>query len=192
MPGARFIAELISSLCLTQQADRDSAAKSLFELGAARVHDFLDSLSRDAEFQQLLGSQPVITVGIAVTPETFERIRAANGSPSLAGVPPDQDAVEIELQFPAYIQLDILTTRSPSGGGAIARFLAKFGEGIQQVEIDVTDIDRATEMLRTRFQLGPVYAKTRAGANGTRVNFFLAPDSTSKKVLVELVEHPKQ
>ena len=88
-------------------------------------------------------------------------------------------------------RLDILTTKAPGGGGAIARFLEKFGEGIQQVELEVTDVDRATEILRKRFQLEPVYPATRPGADGTRVNFFLVSTADNKKVLVELVEKPK-
>jgi methylmalonyl-CoA/ethylmalonyl-CoA epimerase len=88
-------------------------------------------------------------------------------------------------------RLDILTTNAPGGRGAIARFLEKFGEGIQQVEIDVTDVDRATEILRTRFQIEPIYPATRPGASGTRVNFFLVTTWDGKKVLVELVEQAK-
>jgi hypothetical protein len=81
-----------------------------------------------------------------------------------------------------------LTTREPDGPGAIARYLQKFGEGIQQIEIYVRDVDRATEILRTRFALSPLYPATRAGADGTRVNFFLATAPDGKKVLIELVE----
>jgi hypothetical protein len=128
------------------------------------------------------------TVGIGVKPETFRRIRAANGSPGLADVPPDQDALEFELHFAPHIALDILTTRDPAGAGAIARYLQKFGEGIQQVEINVTSVDRASEILRTRFALAPIYPATRPGADGTRVNFFLVPGAEGKKVLIELVE----
>ena len=135
------------------------------------------------------------TVGIAVLPETFDKIRAANGSPPLADAPADQDVVEFELEFSdgrrLMLRLDILTTKAPGGNGAIARFLEKFGEGIQQVEIDVTDVDRATEILRTRFKVEPIYPATRAGANGTRVNFFLVTAHDNKKLLVELVEQPK-
>jgi methylmalonyl-CoA/ethylmalonyl-CoA epimerase len=86
------------------------------------------------------------------------------------------------------VRIDILTTRQPGGAGAIARYLLRFGEGIQQVEINVTDVDRATEILRTRFKLEPVYPATRAGADGTRINFFLAPRPDGGKVLIELVE----
>ena len=106
----------------------------------------------------------------------------------MADVPPDQDAKEFELHFSSGVQLDILTTRQTDGGGAIARFLQKFGEGIQQIELLTRDVDRVTEILRERFELEPIYPATRAGADGTRVNFFLAPTPQGKKVLIELVE----
>jgi hypothetical protein len=128
-------------------------------------------------------------------PETFDKIRAGNGSTPVADAPADQDVIEFELElvqdFTAPVRLDILTTRAPGGGGAIARFLEKFGEGIQQIELDVAEVDRATEILRTRFHLDPIYPATRLGADGTRVNFFLVPTADNKKVLVELVEKPK-
>lgn len=129
-----------------------------------------------------------IIVGVAVHPNTFQKIRAGNNSPRLADVPPDQDAQEFELRLEDSIEFDILTTREPGGTGAIARFLQKFGEGIQQVEIYVRDVDRASEILRARFSLLPIYPATRAGADGTRVNFFLAATPEGEKVLIELVE----
>ncbi|MGA8307164.1 MAG: hypothetical protein WB723_15935 [Candidatus Acidiferrales bacterium] len=137
---------------------------------------------------------PLTTVGIAVMPETFEQVRAANAAPRLSDVPPDQDAKEFELHFAQSIQLDILTTREPSGKGAIARYLQKFGEGIQQVELLARNVDAATEILRLRFGVQPIYPATRAGADGTRVNFFLIslPDKPPEqsKILIELVEPP--
>jgi hypothetical protein len=155
---------------------------------------------KDSEFGLLVRHVPVegrsersaewtpIVVGIAVRPENFKGIRAANGSPRLADVPPDQDAMEFELRFGEHSELDILTTRAPGGEGAIARFLQKFGEGIQQIELNVREVDRATEILRSRFGLTPIYPATRAGADGTRVNFFLVPAADGRKVLIELVE----
>jgi hypothetical protein len=128
------------------------------------------------------------SVGIAVQPENFQKIRTVNGSPRLAKVPPDQDAMEFELQPDEHEEFDILTTRDPGGPGAIARFLKKFGEGIQQIEINVTSVNRATEILRTRFGVTPVYPEMHAGANGTRVNFFLVPAAPGRRVLIELVE----
>jgi tellurite resistance protein TerC len=200
--------EYIARLADANPEERALTAFELFKAGLARALKSLQEWERDEELQNLIvregleGITPLppsvarITVGIAVLPETFDRIRAANRSPQLADAPSDQDVLEFELEFAEsslpHIHLDILTTNAPGGNGAIARFLSKFGEGIQQVEIDVTDVDRATEILRTRFKIEPVYPATRSGANGTRVNFFLVNAPNNQKVLVELVEQPKR
>jgi hypothetical protein len=198
--------ELIDRLADNDGAERAWAASQLFHAGLARALDSLQSWERNEELGALLvrekaegqkpGESPVrFTTGVAVLPETFQRIRSANGSPPLADAPADQDVLEFELEFSQsglpHIRLDILTTNAPGGSGAIARFLQKFGEGIQQVEIDVTDVDRATQILRAKFNLEPVYPSTRQGANGTRVNFFLIPAAGGTKLLVEFVEQPK-
>lgn len=120
--------------------------------------------------------------------ETFNRIRIANGTPSLAEVPPDQDAEEFELHFAHEISLDLLTTREPGGDGVIARYLSKFGEGVQQVEFQCTNVDRATEILKEKFKVAPVYPATRPGADGTRVNFFLVTSPDGGRVLIELYQ----
>ena len=190
---------------ITQLADRDpqnraEAALRLYLEGSGLCTPLLKQWLADPEFRSLIlpgemkapagsGLGPAsIVVGVAVTPETFETIRTANNSPALADVPPDQDAKEFELHFETRIELDILTTRDPGGKGAIAGFLQKFGEGIQQIEVYVSDVDRATEILRLRFGLKPIYPAARAGAGGTRINFFLAPAQQGKKVLIEFVE----
>jgi hypothetical protein len=168
---------------------RQHAAGELFARGRELAAPILSSWLENTELLGNFGSaSPRITIGIAVPPELFEKIRAANESPRLADVPPDQDAKEFELHFSGGVQLDILTTKAPGGAGAIARYLDKFGAGIQQVEFDVSCVDRATETLRTQFNLAPLYAATRTGADGTRVNFFLAARPDGRKVLVELVE----
>jgi hypothetical protein len=143
--------------------------------------------SRLAEEQGKEGPSTV-KVGVAAGPELFEAIWKANGSPHRANVPPDQDAQEFELEMDDSVKLDVLTSRDPGGDGAIARYLKKFGAGIQQVELYVRDVDRATEILREKFSLEPIYPATRAGADDTRVNFFLAATPEGKKLLVELVE----
>jgi tellurite resistance protein TerC len=187
---------------------RLQAAVRLFSDGTGRIADLVEQFQKDAEFGKLIVQErierpssgglphPRLTVGIAVNPGTFEKIRASNGSPALAQAPADQDVLEFELDFPAEFvmipRLDILTTNALGGSGAIARFLEKFGEGIQQIEMDVTDAHRATEILRTKFNLAPIYPEARAGADGTRVNFFLVPRSNGQKVLLELVEQAKR
>lgn len=189
----RSLSPLISALMSTDAATRTAAAQDIFNAGRALAEPVVQGWCSDPPFAALLGGDsPAITVGVAVEPITFARIRAANGSPLLARVPPDQDAAEFELHFPNGISLDILTTNQPSGQGAIARYLQKFGEGIQQVEYRTTGVDRATQILKEKFDQLPVYPETRPGAGGTRVNFFLAPAPDGGNVLIELYEAPSQ
>ena len=94
----------------------------------------------------MLSADNAVTVGLPFACETFSPIRVANGTPGLAEVPADQDAEEFELHFANGVSLDILTAREPAGNGAIARYLAKFGEGVQQVEFRCANVDRATEI----------------------------------------------
>jgi len=185
MSEPRDISHWIGQLADPDPAQRNAAASLLYREGASLCASATSKWMNDPEFRALVRSDEC-TVGIAVQPKTFEAIRTANGSPRLADVPPDQDAKEFELPIGGG-HFDILTTREPAGAGAIARYLQKFGEGIQQIEINVSDVDRATEILRARLGLEPVYPATRPGADGTRVNFFLAP-AQGKKALIELVE----
>lgn len=183
------IAGPIESLADGEAPARERAARAIFEAGAELIAPLLREWLADPELASCLdtGRGPQITVGIAVEPQRFDVIRRANGSPALADVPPDQDAKEIELYLPGGVRLDILTSRDPLADGAIARFLRKFGEGIQQIEVDAKDVDRATEILKTRFGVRPIFPAARPGANGTRVNFFLATAPSGSKLLVELV-----
>ncbi|MGB9068917.1 MAG: hypothetical protein WCC21_10120 [Candidatus Acidiferrales bacterium] len=183
----------LSSLGSPELAERERAARALFEAGSTLARG---AISRWLDFPPLAALLTgeasdglEITVGIAVQTETFDRLQAANGSPRLADVPPDQDAKEFELEFQCGVRLDILSTRQPGGGGAIDRFLGKFGEGIQQIEIAVRDVDRATDALRDQFSIAPIYPAARPGAGGTRVNFFLVPADDRGKVLIEFVEN---
>jgi hypothetical protein len=185
---------LIAELSAPDSATRERAATELFRRGRKLARAAAGRWLADSDFAKHFSLDdlqfPRTTVGIAVQPERFEQIRVANASPRLADVPPDQDAKEFELHFPHDVRFDILTTREPGGAGAIARYLEKFGEGIQQIELETHDVDAATEVVYAHFKVKPIYPATRPGADGTRVNFFLAalPDGT--KVLVELVEAP--
>lgn len=198
MAESNDLAALIRHLSDPDPHERAKFATKLYLQAVEIVGPTLSEWEKDPEFLELKRGGPFsksesygpgdVIVGVAVDPGTFERICAANGFPPLAEVPPDQDAMEFELLFGKAAALDILTTRDPDGNGAIARFLKKFGEGIQQIELYVRDVDRATEILRTRFAVQPIYPATRAGANGTRVNFFLVPAIGGGKVLIELVQ----
>lgn len=192
MPLTADISSLIRKLTDPRAAVRAEAAAEIFRQGAELARAATEGWLADAEFAECIvrgaDGGPEITVGVAVEPEAFERVRVANGSPGLADVPPDQDALEFELEFPGGVRLDMLTTREPGGTGAITRFLKKSGEGIQQVELAVRDAERSTAILRSRIGLASVYPAARAGANGTRVNFFLVAAPPDRKVLIELVE----
>jgi hypothetical protein len=143
----------------------------------------------EEELSELLdGRNPHVTVGLAVSPQRFSEIHEACGSPRLAEVPPDQDALEFELHLPGGLSMDVLTTKDPAGDGIIARYLSKFGEGIQQIEYRCKNVDRATQILRDIFAVRPVYPSARPGADGTRVNFFLVSAPGSSKALIELYQ----
>jgi hypothetical protein len=188
--AAAPIADLLARLAAADAAARERAAAELFRRGCAAAEPVFKEWFADAEFRALVsGRGPLLTVGVAVEPAQFEEVRRRTGA-RLARAPADQDVQEFELQFPHGVRLDVLTTRDPAGGGAIARFLQRFGPGIQQVECEVRDATRAAQVVRSHFALDPVYPETRDGANGTRVNFFLAPAAEGRKVLIELVEVP--
>jgi hypothetical protein len=182
--------EWIDRLASRDAQERAKAAAEIYRVGTRRAGAAVHAWWQNPELAQLCGAHPRATVGLAVQPLTFANIREANDWPRLAQVPPEQDASEFELHFPGGIKLDVLTTREPKGPGAIARYLAKQGEGIQQVEFPCENVDRAAALLREQFGVQPVYPARRPGADGTSVNFFLvaAPDDT--RVLIELYEKP--
>jgi hypothetical protein len=185
-----FKQEWIAELSSPEASRRVQGAKQIYLSGRSLADSVVHTWRQNEDFVRLLGNDPQVTVGLAVRPETFAAIRQANGWTKLAKVPPEQDASEFELHFDGQISLDVLTSREPNGDGAIAKFLVKFGEGIQQVEFRCTDVDRAAAILRNKFGISPVYSETRPGANGTRVNFFLVPTADGKKILIELYESP--
>jgi hypothetical protein len=181
----------IANLSSAESSVRLAAAEEIYRLGRATGGSAVSAWWGESELSALLlGPNPVITVGLAVQRDTFGRIRVANETPRLAQVPPDQDAEEFELHFGKEVSLDVLTTREPGGSGAIAKYLAKFGEGVQQVEYRCANVDRAAQVLKEKFRVSPVYPETRAGADGTQVNFFLMASPDGGKVLIELYELP--
>ena len=180
--------EWIAALSSPEDGARAAAAGQIYAAGRARAEQAIQRWRKHDEFARLLGENPETTVGLAVRPETFAQIRQANGWPRLAEVPPEQDASEFTLHFEGGVTLDVLTSRNPEGSGAIAKFLLKFGEDVQQVEFRCSDVNRATAILRDQFAVVPIYAEARPGADGTRVNFFLADSADGEKVLIELYE----
>jgi hypothetical protein len=186
---ANSISAAIEGLCASDSSVRAGAAAEIYRAGRAPAELGTLRWFEDAELAGLLlGAERIVNVGVAVQRETFARIREASGSPELAFVPPEQDAEEFELHFGGGVQLDVLTTKDPAGAGAIARFLDKFGEGVQQVEFYCTDVSRATAILQQRFGVASLYAAARMGAGGATINFFLVPVPGAGKVLIELYQ----
>jgi len=68
----------------------------------------------------------------------------------------------------------------------IGKFIARNGEGIQQVAFEVTDVVAAAERLRAA-NVRVLYDEPRIGTAGSLVNFVHPKDSGG--VLIELVEH---
>lgn len=179
----------IDGMSSPESETRAVSATEIYKSGRALADHAAYSWWSDAELSELLnGNDPKMTIGLAVSPERFREIHEASGLPRLSEVPPDQDALEFELHFPGGLSMDVLTSKDPAGSGAIAKFLQKFGEGIQQIEYLCMDVDRATQILKTKFNVPAIYPETRPGADGTRVNFFLVSAPDSGKVLIELYE----
>jgi methylmalonyl-CoA/ethylmalonyl-CoA epimerase len=67
----------------------------------------------------------------------------------------------------------------------IARFLAKNGQGMQQLAYRVTDVEKVSQIMRER-GIRTLYDAPRRGTAGSRINFLHPKDAGG--VLVELVE----
>jgi len=79
-----------------------------FQIWATRTLSWFDEWLKDEDFRGLVVQEqfvrpdgqnvsfPRLTIGIAVLPETFDKIRAANGSPLWLTLLPDQDVLEFE------------------------------------------------------------------------------------------------
>ncbi len=179
----------IDGMSASDSEVRGASATEIYHLGRELADHAVYPWWADLQLAALLDHpNPKMTVGLAVTPERFTSIHEANGLPRLSEVPPDQDALEFELHFPGGLSMDVLTSKDLAGSGAIAKYLQKFGEGIQQIEYLCKDVDRATQILKERFNLPAIYPATRPGADGARVNFFLVSASDVGKVLIELYE----
>jgi hypothetical protein len=179
----------IEGLFSGDAVEREHSGAAIYAHGRKLALTAVEKWQSDEELASLLlGSQTEVTVGLAVERETFAKIRTANGVSRMAEVPSDQDAEEFELHFAEGVALDILTSRAPGGDGAIAKYLVKLGEGVQQVEFRCLNVNRAAEILKEKFDVAAVYPETRPGADGTRVNFFLVSILKAEKILIELYE----
>ena len=183
------LARAIEGMASSDPEVRVVSATEIYRTGRGLADHAVYPWWADPELGALLEApNPFVTVGLAVTPQRFAQIHEASSSPRLADVPAEQDAQEFELHLPGGLSLDVLTSRDPQGDGAIAKYLKKFGEGIQQVEIRCKNVDRATQLLKDTFELSAIYPQARAGADDARINFFLVAAPGAGKLLIELYE----
>src|SRR5262249_48246133 len=91
--------EWIEMLGSKNAEERVRAAADIYPIGGERAGSAVRNWWTNPELVRLCGAPPTVTVGLAVRPATFVRIREANGRPQLAAVPPEQDAAEFELHF---------------------------------------------------------------------------------------------
>lgn len=96
----------------------------------------------------------------------------------------EQGVEEVMLQFASGAKIQLLASLSPES--PIGVYLAKHGEGMQQLALHVTDIALATEKLSAA-GIETLYASAKKGTGETSINF-IHPKFTGG-VLLELVQY---
>lgn len=97
----------------------------------------------------------------------------------------DQGVEEALLSFPDNSQIQLLAATSPES--PIGKFLAKHGEGVQQIAFKVSSLVTATSLL-ANVDIPTVYPAPKKGSNNTTINFI--HPKYAGGVLLELVEYP--
>ncbi len=149
-----------------------------------------------------IGHSSAASAGLAVSAENFAKIRVLWGEQDhpLSDVPTGVGVNEFEITVGGADGspriLDILTDTPDSPRNTITKHIAKFGEGIQQVEIWTPNIEAAAadivEAAKSKTSgIILVDQAPRPGANGTTVFFTLVSIQGGKKVLTELVQMPR-
>lgn len=87
----------------------------------------------------------------------------------------------------AGVKFELLESLDPDG--PIARHVAKRGEGVQHVALEVEDLDEAIEHMRAK-GVRMIDEKPRGGVENTRIAFCHPKDTGG--MLLELVEFPKR
>lgn len=94
-----------------------------------------------------------------------------------------QGVDEVMMAAPDGRHVQLLAALSPES--AVGKFLARHGQGLQQLALAVTDIDAACAAVEAA-GLRLVFPAPQPGTAGSRINFIHPKDATG--VLVELVE----
>lgn len=95
----------------------------------------------------------------------------------------EQGVEEVMLAVPGGQHIQLLCSINPNS--PIAKFIAKNGEGMQQLAFRVTNIEEAmAKVASTGMRL--IYSEPRRGTADSRINFIHPKDTGG--VLIELVE----
>lgn len=126
-------------------------------------------------------------VGLAVQnlDDAIEKWQSIFGAKLTSRETNEQQGVEEALlSFPNESQIQLLAALNSES--TIGIFLAKHGEGVQQVALRISDLATATERLNSA-QIPTVYPTGKPGSNKSSINF-IHPKYTGG-VLIELVEY---
>jgi methylmalonyl-CoA/ethylmalonyl-CoA epimerase len=97
----------------------------------------------------------------------------------------EQELEEAMLEFQDGSKIQLLA--SANADSIIGKFISKYGEGMQQLALQVSNLEQAMKSLADS-QISSVYPTQKRGSNGTWINF-IHPKYTGG-VLIELVEYP--
>jgi methylmalonyl-CoA epimerase len=95
----------------------------------------------------------------------------------------DEQKVRVAMIPLGESRLELIESTDPEG--PVGKYLAKKGEGLHHVALEVEDIDATLTDLKAK-GISLIDSTPRRGAGGSRIAF-LHPRSS--KILIELVEH---
>ena len=126
-------------------------------------------------------------IGLAV--EVLEPVREMYTEILGLGLDHEEMLGELKIAFVPVGQTNLELVQSTDPEGVMAKYVAKKGEGIHHIALEVEDIDQAVEELKAK-GMAMIDQKARQGAHGARIAF-LHPKATHG-VMIELVEPGKE
>lgn len=105
----------------------------------------------------------------------------------MLGLPLDHQEMlgELKIAFVPVGQTNLELVQSTEDDGVMAKYVAKKGEGIHHIALEVEDIDQAVEELLAK-GMNMIDQKPRQGAHGARIAFI--HPKASHGVMIELIE----
>ncbi|MFC1521414.1 hypothetical protein ACFL6Y_03295 [Elusimicrobiota bacterium] len=172
---------------------RENALVAIYDHALNQARDTISSLQADPAMSGLLTGSMIAAV--AVSPGRFLELKTAWDVRECAKMPAALKGKISEFTIYAPKKpLDILTTEFKGTGepDAISKFLSNRGEGIQHIELYVTDVEKASQCISliSALNASQIHPAPIDGADNTKINFFLCRPKNSNKILIELVQAP--